>query len=128
MIELMGNMPREIALSGKYSSEIFNRKGWSFPSSPLLTPHSLILNPLPFPHSTPGQLRNVHKLRYWGLQAVLHEKYSLPVSEAEVLASFLTSMLRLDPDERAPAGELMHHPWLHGVVVSDTAPGSIGWG
>lgn len=40
IIELMGEIPKSIALSGKYSSEFFNRKG----SSPHLTAPYFLLN------------------------------------------------------------------------------------
>jgi serine/threonine-protein kinase SRPK3 len=48
---------------------------------------------------------------------VLHDKYLFPKMEADALASFLTPMLRLHPDKRAKASELVHHNWLDGVVV-----------
>jgi serine/threonine-protein kinase SRPK3 len=67
--------------------------------------------------SPPGELRHITKLRYWPLDAVLHDKYLFPTSKADILASFLTPMLRLNPDKRAKASELMHHNWLDGVVV-----------
>lgn len=34
-----------------------------------------------------------------------------------MIASFLTPMLRLIPEKRAKASELIHHAWLEGVVV-----------
>ena len=34
-----------------------------------------------------------------------------------MIASFLTPMLRLNPEKRAKASELIHHAWLDGVVV-----------
>jgi serine/threonine-protein kinase SRPK3 len=48
---------------------------------------------------------------------VLHDKYLFPAAEADALASFLTPMLRLHPDKRAKASELIHHRWLDSVVV-----------
>ncbi|KAL6308528.1 kinase-like protein [Sparassis latifolia] len=90
IMELMGEIPKSIAFSGKYSSDFFNRK---------------------------GELRHIQKLRFWPLEAVLHDKYLLPKDEADLIASFLTPMLRLHPDKRAPASELVHHKWLDGVVV-----------
>ena len=53
----------------------------------------------------------------WPLDAVLHEKYLLPADQAELIASFLTPMMRLQPDKRAKASELVHHTWLDGIVV-----------
>ncbi|KAF8888311.1 kinase-like domain-containing protein [Infundibulicybe gibba] len=90
IIELMGELPKSLAFSGKYSHEFFNRK---------------------------GELRHINKLRYWPLDAVLHEKYLFPASEASAISAFLTPMLRLHPDKRAKASELMHHNWLEGVMV-----------
>ncbi|KAI0072575.1 kinase-like protein [Panus rudis PR-1116 ss-1] len=90
IIELMGEFPKHLAFSGKYSSDFFNRK---------------------------GELRHIQKLRFWPLDAVLHEKYLLPKEEADLIASFLNPMLRLNPEKRAKASELIHHKWLEGVVV-----------
>jgi serine/threonine-protein kinase SRPK3 len=90
VIELMGEIPKTVAFSGKYSSEFFNRK---------------------------GELRHINKLRYWPLDAVLNDKYLFPKEEADAIAAFLTPMLRLHPEKRAKAGDLMHHNWLDGIIV-----------
>ncbi|PPR07639.1 hypothetical protein CVT24_006547 [Panaeolus cyanescens] len=90
IIELLGEIPKSIAFSGKYSHEFFNRK---------------------------GELRHINKLRYWPLEAVLHDKYLFPKPDADALASFLLPMLRLQPEKRAKASDLMHHNWLDGIVV-----------
>ncbi|KAK3814294.1 MAG: serine/threonine protein kinase, CMGC family [Benniella sp.] len=85
VIELMGLFPKKLALSGKYSQELFNRK---------------------------GEMRHIQKLRMWPLQDVLHEKYLMPRAEADFLADFLCKMLVLDPVQRATAQEMAQHPWL----------------
>ncbi|KDR84538.1 hypothetical protein GALMADRAFT_133811 [Galerina marginata CBS 339.88] len=91
IIELLGeNIPQNVALSGKYSSEIFNCE---------------------------GKLRNITKLRYWLLDAVLHEKYLLPKDEAEAVATFVTPTLHPDPHRRATASELVRQEWLQHTVV-----------
>ncbi|KZT18547.1 kinase-like protein [Neolentinus lepideus HHB14362 ss-1] len=90
IMELMGEFPKSVAFSGKYSHEFFTRK---------------------------GELRNIQKLRFWPLDAVLRDKYVLPKDEADTIASFLNPMLRLHPEKRAKASELTHHHWLDGVVV-----------
>ena len=90
IMELLGEIPKSIAFSGKYSSEFFNRK---------------------------GELRHINKLRYWPLDSVLHDKYLFPRPDAEHLGNFLTPMLRLHPDRRAKASDLIHHNWLDGVLV-----------
>ncbi|KZV67786.1 kinase-like protein [Peniophora sp. CONT] len=90
IIELMGELPHSLAFSGKYSSRFFNRK---------------------------GELRHISKLRFWPLEDVLHDKYEFSRDTAQTIASFLNPMLRLHPEKRAGAGELIHHRWLDGVVV-----------
>nr|GAT46892.1 kinase-like protein [Mycena chlorophos] len=90
IMELVGEVPKAISAGGKYSSEFFNRR---------------------------GELRHISKLRFWPLDLVLHDKYLFPKPEADGLASFLSPMLRMHPDKRARAGELVHHAWLEGVVV-----------
>ncbi|KAH8804300.1 kinase-like protein [Flagelloscypha sp. PMI_526] len=90
IMELCGELPRSLTLNGKFSHQFFNRK---------------------------GELLNISKLRYWPLNAVLSDKYLFPQEDADRLASFLDPMLRLHPDKRAKAGELIHHNWLEGVVV-----------
>ncbi|EKM56195.1 uncharacterized protein PHACADRAFT_257281 [Phanerochaete carnosa HHB-10118-sp] len=90
IMELMGEFPKSVAFSGKYSSDFFSRK---------------------------GELRHIQKLRFWPLGDVLHDKYLLPKEEADMIASFLNPMLRLIPEKRAKASELTHHAWLDGTVV-----------
>ena len=55
IIELLGTFPKSLCISGKWSQEIFNRK---------------------------GELRNIHRLRHWALPDVLREKYHFGVEEA----------------------------------------------
>ncbi|KAG6873152.1 hypothetical protein C0995_002306 [Termitomyces sp. Mi166 len=101
IMELMGEIPRSIAFSGKYSGEFFNRK---------------------------GELRHITKLRYWPLSSVLHDKYLFPSTEADALAGFLTPMLRLHPEKRASAREMAGHAWLGGVVVQGEVDVGTGAG
>ncbi|POY71649.1 hypothetical protein BMF94_5344 [Rhodotorula taiwanensis] len=90
IIELLGPFPRSIALSGKYSAEIFTRK---------------------------GELKHIHKLKFWPMHSVLQDKYLIPETEAKLLESFLQPMLNLNPEKRAAAHEMLEHEWLRGVVV-----------
>jgi serine/threonine-protein kinase SRPK3 len=64
-----------------------------------------------------GELRHINKLRFWPLEDVLHDKYEITREVAQTIASFLSPMLRLNPEKRAGAGELVHHRWLDGTVV-----------
>lgn len=85
MIELLGRIPRSFALGGKYSFEIFNRR---------------------------GELRHIRDLEFWKLENVLVEKYAMSVTDAAEISSFLLPMLEYEPTKRATAQECLKHPWL----------------
>lgn len=107
IIELLGPFPKTLCLSGKWSQEIFNRK---------------------------GELRNIHRLRHWALPDVLREKYHFKEEEAKRIADFLTPMLELMPEKRANAGGMAGHLWLEdtpgmkGVKIDKVEVGSRGEG
>ncbi|XP_071483277.1 SRSF protein kinase 3-like [Diadema antillarum] len=86
IMELIGHIPRHIALSGKYSRDYFNKK---------------------------GELRNIQKLKPWSLYHVLTEKYEWPMESAEEFVEFLLPMLEFDPEKRATAEECLKNPWLY---------------
>jgi serine/threonine protein kinase len=88
IIELLGPFPRQLALRGKYSGELFNRR---------------------------GELRNIHRLKMWPLPSVLQEKYAFPRKEAEHLADFLLPMINIYPDKRCTPAESLAHTWLDGL-------------
>jgi len=58
VLELLGDMPRSLALSGKYSGEVFNRRGKPFlPMSPqTYRPSILVSNHIPVLSSIPTKL------------------------------------------------------------------------
>ncbi|XP_065347129.1 SRSF protein kinase 3-like [Cloeon dipterum] len=85
IIELLGEIPKEIALSGKYSRDYFNKK---------------------------GELKHITKLKPWGLYEVLTEKYDWETGLARAFADFLLPMLTFDPNHRATAAECLKHPWM----------------
>ncbi|KAK4236869.1 kinase-like domain-containing protein [Achaetomium macrosporum] len=107
IIELLGPFPKSLCLSGKWSQEIFNRK---------------------------GELRNIHRLRHWALPDVLREKYHFKEDEAKRISEFLTPMLELMPEKRANAGGMASHQWLDdtpgmkGIKVDKVEVGSRGEG
>jgi serine/threonine-protein kinase SRPK3 len=107
IIELLGPFPKSLCLSGKWSQEIFNRK---------------------------GELRNIHRLRHWALPDVLKEKYHFKEEEAKKVADFLTPMLELVPEKRANAGGMAGAEWLkdtigmQGIVIEGLEVGSRGEG
>jgi len=85
IMELLGEIPLSVALTGEYTREVFNRK---------------------------GQLRHIHDLKPWSLEAVLHEKYHFAAFDATEFAEFLLPMLAVDKGERASATTCLKHPWL----------------
>lgn len=85
MMELLGRIPKDVALSGKKSKRFFDQS---------------------------GHLRCVRGLQYWPLDRVLVEKYRIKEDEAKRLTEFLTPMLLWDPAKRASAESLLEHPWL----------------
>lgn len=76
MMELLGPMPKSMALGGTKYKKIFNKE---------------------------GNLRRIGGLNYWPLHKVLHEKYRFKEDEAIAFADFLLPMLEWDPEKRASA-------------------------
>jgi serine/threonine-protein kinase SRPK3 len=72
MIELLGDFPKSM-LVGKFCFEIFNKK---------------------------GQLRKIHKLRYWKLEDVLVEKYEFSRDQAIGIAEFMLPLIAIVPAQR----------------------------
>ncbi|KAK6645560.1 hypothetical protein RUM43_001837 [Polyplax serrata] len=85
IIELLGEIPKRIALSGKHSRQFFNNK---------------------------CQLKRIFGLKPWSLFEVLVDKYKWECYEAREFTNFLTPMLDFDPNRRATAEECLRHPWL----------------
>lgn len=83
-------MPRKLSASGTHAKDFFNKT---------------------------GELRNIKKLKPWGLADVLADKYDFARAEAEALADFILPMLDFDPSKRATAAQMLAHPWL-----SEAAP------
>ncbi|TPP59857.1 SRSF protein kinase 3 [Fasciola gigantica] len=105
IIELLGPIPRNIALAGKYSREYFDKRAC---------------------------LRHIRRLKPWSLFHVLTEKYDWPPSEAAQFTSFIEPMLAYDPNERATAWDCLQHPWITGQpfspIIQDALPGRIPFG
>lgn len=63
--------------------------------------------------STTGSLHNIEKLKPWGLERVLCEKYEWDATEAKAAADFLLAMLDFNPLLRASAKDCLEHPFLN---------------
>ncbi|EXJ92855.1 CMGC/SRPK protein kinase [Capronia epimyces CBS 606.96] len=93
IIELLGPFPKSLCLQGKWSQEIFNRK---------------------------GELRNIHRLRHWALPDVLREKYHFSVEDSKRISEFLLPLLELPPEARANAGGMSNAEFLKGTKGMET--------
>ncbi|CAN8279080.1 unnamed protein product [Cochlearia groenlandica] len=88
MMELLGMMPRKIALGGRYSRDFFNRH---------------------------GDLRHIRRLRFWPMTKVLTEKYEFSEQDANDFSDFLVSILDFVPEKRPTASQCLSHPWINSV-------------
>lgn len=85
MMELIGRIPKHLALAGKYSKEFFNRN---------------------------GELRHIRSLKFWPCERVLTEKYGMSEKDSKELSEFLMPMLDFNPAKRATAEQMLSHPWV----------------
>ncbi|KAL9333041.1 hypothetical protein Peur_073180 [Populus x canadensis] len=85
MMELLGVMPRKVALGGRNSRDFFNRY---------------------------GDLRHIRRLRFWPLTKVLMEKYDFSEQDANDLNNFLVPLLDFEPEKRPTAAQCLNHPWI----------------
>lgn len=83
--ELLGKIPKRIALDGKYSKNFFDKR---------------------------GNLKHIKQLKFWPIQDVLMEKYHFPKEEAQAIADFMTPLLDFDPKTRATARDALESDWL----------------
>ena len=86
IIEAVGRMPKNFALSGLDSYKYFDKK---------------------------GNLRRIKKLIYFPIKDILVKKYNFKEKEAQAFSDFLMPMLEYYPDKRASARDLLRHPWLN---------------
>jgi serine/threonine protein kinase len=83
--ELLGKMPKRMALDGKYSKNFFDRK---------------------------GNLKRIKQLKFWPIQDVLQEKYHFSQEDAKGIAEFIGPLLDFDPKTRVTAREALKSDWL----------------
>jgi len=88
--ELLGRIPKKIALDGRHSKIFFDRK---------------------------GSLKHVKELKFWPLQSILHEKYHFSIRDAAEISNFILPLLRYNTKERATAYECLQHDWLRNIWV-----------
>lgn len=83
--ELLGRMPKRLAVDGKYSKQFFDKK---------------------------GNLKHIKTLKFWPIQDVLVEKYHFAREDADAIADFMRPLLDFDPRTRATALDALRHEWL----------------
>jgi serine/threonine-protein kinase SRPK3 len=86
--ELLGKIPKRLALAGKYSKNFFDKR---------------------------GSLKRIKQLKYWPLEEVLMEKYHFTRAEATGVAEFIVPLLDFDPQTRATALDALQSDWLKNV-------------
>ena len=85
LIELLGRIPKNFALSGTESKRFFTKD---------------------------GKLGRINSLHKYLLKDILIKKYHLRKNEAIALNDFLLPMLEYCPEKRASAKKMLSHPWL----------------
>ncbi|KAJ4776885.1 Kinase family protein [Rhynchospora pubera] len=85
MMELLGKMPKQIAVSGSRSKDYFDRH---------------------------GDLKRIRRLKFWPMDKLLVEKYSLTETDANNLSNFLCPLLDFDPEKRPTASQCLVHKWI----------------
>ncbi|PSS36593.1 Serine/threonine-protein kinase [Actinidia chinensis var. chinensis] len=94
MMELLGKMPRKIAIGGASSKDYFDRH---------------------------GDLKNIRRLKYCSLDRLLVNKYKFSDIDARELAEFLCPLLDFAPEKRPTAQQCLQHPWLNTMDVTQKA-------
>ncbi|XP_054825335.1 uncharacterized protein LOC129322900 [Prosopis cineraria] len=87
MMELLGKMPRRVALSGARSKDYFDRH---------------------------GDLKRIRRLKFWSLDKLLIERYKFSENDAREFSDFLLPLLDFAPENRPTAQQCLQHPWFNG--------------
>ncbi|KAK9284213.1 hypothetical protein L1049_023382 [Liquidambar formosana] len=86
MMELLGKIPRKIAVGGARSKDLFDRH---------------------------GDLKRIRRLKFWPLDRLLVDKYKFSENDARELAEFLCPIFDFAPEKRPTAQQCLQHPWLN---------------
>ncbi|KAL4367814.1 hypothetical protein GQ457_05G011800 [Hibiscus cannabinus] len=86
MMELLGKMPRKIAVGGARSKDFFDRH---------------------------GDLKRIRRLKYLPLDRLLVNKYKFAETDAREFMEFLSPLLDFAPEKRPTALQCLQHPWLN---------------
>ncbi|XP_058777681.1 uncharacterized protein LOC131651955 [Vicia villosa] len=86
MMELLGKMPRKIAIAGAQSKDYFDRH---------------------------GDLKRIRRLKYWPLDKLLIDRYKFSANDAREFSEFLLPLFDFAPEKRPTARQCMQHSWLN---------------
>ncbi|OIV92735.1 hypothetical protein TanjilG_00869 [Lupinus angustifolius] len=86
MMELLGKMPRKIAIAGAQSKDFFDRH---------------------------GDLKRIRRLKFWPLDKLLMDRYKFTEKDASEFSEFLLPLLDFAPEKRPTAQKCLQHPWLN---------------
>ncbi|GLJ54532.1 hypothetical protein SUGI_1171130 [Cryptomeria japonica] len=86
MTELLGEMPKTVALDGKLSPKYFDKD---------------------------GHLKGHRNLQPLSLVDVLRNKYGFAEIDANDFSDFLVPLLHFEPEKRSSASQALVHPWLN---------------
>ncbi|GMP32194.1 hypothetical protein CsSME_00006065 [Camellia sinensis var. sinensis] len=86
IMELLGKMPRKIAVGGARSKDYFDRH---------------------------GDLKRIRRLKYWPLDRLLVDKFKFSDNDAREFSEFLCPLLDFAPENRPTAQQCLQHPWLN---------------
>ncbi|XP_028795359.1 SRSF protein kinase 1 [Neltuma alba] len=87
MMELLGKMPRRVAISGARSKDYFDRH---------------------------GDLKRIRRLKFWPLDKLLIDRYKFSENDAREFSDFLLQLLEFAPENRPTARQCLQHPWFSG--------------
>lgn len=94
MMELLGKIPRKIAVGGGQSKDYFDRH---------------------------GDLKRIRRLKYSSISRLLIDKFKFPETDAREFAEFLTPILDFAPENRPTAQQCLQHPWLQQAAAKTTS-------
>ncbi|RDX87162.1 hypothetical protein CR513_31398, partial [Mucuna pruriens] len=86
MMELLGKIPRKIAIGGAQSKDYFDRH---------------------------GDLKRIRRLKFCPLDKLLTDRYKFSVKDAQEFSKFLVPLFDFAPEKRPTARQCLQHPWLN---------------
>lgn len=95
MMELLGKMPRKIAIGGAQSKDYFDRH---------------------------GDLKRIRRLKFCPLDKLLIDRYKFSANDAQEFSEFLLPLFDFAPEKRPTARQYLQHPWLN---CNESAPNEM---